>query len=167
MDGQYSNQITPVLLATLEQSPYTPEQLAAMNDDVRATIEAQKAFCAQHPVTAVYRIAVAGCRTRDGGTGAEFNPAPDEGNKIQCADGKMRSVLTAGSLSLISYPDGRTARIVSSAGSQYRDVNGCGIALVGSRLDNGDVIISTPQDACMLVGREGVAQPPDFLSHAG
>ena len=164
MDGQHSNQITPVLLATLEQSPFTPEQLAAMNDDARAVIEAQKAFCTRHPITAVYRIAVAGCRTRDGGTGAEFNSAPDEGNKIQCVDGKMRSVLTAGSL--ISYPDGRTARIVSSGGSQYRDVNGCGLALVGSRLDNGDVIISTPQDACMLVAREGVALPPDFLSLA-
>lgn len=164
MDGQHSNQITPVLLATLDQSPFTAEQLAAMNDDARAVIEAQKAFCIRHPIIAVYRIAVAGCRTRDGGTGAEFNPAPDEGNKIQCADGKMRSVLTAGSL--ISYPDGRTARIVSSAGSQYRDVNGCGLALVGSRLDNGDVIISTPQDACMLVAREGVALPPDFLSPA-
>lgn len=165
MDGQYSNEITPALRATMNQSPFTAEQLAAMNDDARAIIEAQKAFCIRHPVTAIYRIAVAGCRTRDGGTGAEFNSAPGEGNKIQCADGKMRSVLTEESL--ISYPDGRTARIVSSAGSHYRDVNGRGIALVGSRLDNGDLIISTPQYACMLIAREGVAQPPDFLSLAG
>lgn len=164
MDDQYSNQIIPALRATLNQSPFTPEQLAAMNDSARVVIEEQKAFCIRNPVTAIYRIAVAGCRTRDGGTGAEFNSAPDEGHKILCAYGKMRSVLTAGSL--ISYPDCRTARIVSSAGSQYRDVNGCGIALVGSRLDNGDVIISTPQDACMLVAREGVALPPDFLSLA-
>ncbi|MGC0864386.1 hypothetical protein [Pantoea agglomerans] len=63
----------------------------------------------------------------------------------------------------VSYPDGSKARIISSAGSGYTWEDG-GIALVGSELDNGDVIISTPQSSGMLVGRKGVPVPEDFLT---
>lgn len=44
------------------------------------------------------------------------------------------------------------------------EVNGRGVALVNSSLDNGDEIISTPCDGQMLVGRKGESMPEDFLS---
>ncbi|PCR16490.1 hypothetical protein CQA65_29450, partial [Klebsiella pneumoniae] len=74
MEKQYTNELTAEILAGMDQSPFTPEQLAAMSDEARALIEEQEAFCHAHPVTTIYRLAVAGCLTRRGGTGDEFNP---------------------------------------------------------------------------------------------
>lgn len=44
------------------------------------------------------------------------------------------------------------------------EVNGRGVALVNSRLDNGDEIVSTLCNGPMIVGREGEKMPEDFLS---
>lgn len=63
-------------------------------------------------------------------------------------------------------PDGTTARIISSAGSMYTQ-DDKGVAVVGSRLDNGDEIISTPQSVGVLLQREGEPMPNDFLVIAG
>ncbi len=164
MQPQYTNELTPEILAGMDQSPFSPEALAEMSNEARTLIEEQKAFCRRHPVTTIYRLAVAGCQTRDGGFGDEFNPNPTEGLKIRLENGQWVSVLTEGCT--VTYPDGSTARIVSSTGSQqtYKDR---GIALVGSRLDNGDRIINTPQKIGMIVGREGVALADDFLKIPG
>jgi uncharacterized protein affecting Mg2+/Co2+ transport len=62
----------------------------------------------------------------------------------------------------VVYPDGRTAKIVTGAG-KMSEVNGRGVALVNSRLDNGDEIISTLCDGPMIVGRKGEEMPEDFL----
>lgn len=160
MDTQYTNELTPAILAGMDISPFTAEQLAAMTAEARELIEEQKAFCRAHPVTAIYRIAVAGSLTERGGVADEFNADPEQGYKNKLSNGQWASVLTEGCT--VTYPDGSTARIISSAGSQhtYEDR---GIALVGSLLDNGDVIISTPQSSGMLVGREGVPMADDFL----
>ena len=80
MNTQYTNELTPAILAGMDISPFTAEQLAAMTDEARELIEEQKAFCRAHPVTAIYRLAVAGCLTRRGGVGDEFNPNPEEGH---------------------------------------------------------------------------------------
>lgn len=160
MDTQYTNDLTPDMLAGMDISPFTAEELAEMTDEARDLIAAQKDFCRAHPVTAIYRLAVAGCLTRRGGVGDEFNPNPEEGLKIRLSNGVMASALTEGCA--VTYPDGSTARVVSSAGGQQRYKNS-GVALVGSLLDNGDEIISTPQSAGMIVRREGVAMADDFL----
>ncbi|MDU4417312.1 MAG: hypothetical protein E7I60_09555 [Veillonella parvula] len=110
MEKQYTNELTAEILAGMDQSPFTPEQLAAMNDEARALIEEQEAFCHAHPVTTIYRLAVAGCLTRRGGTGDEFNPNPEEGHKIRLENGLWVSVLTEGCT--VTYPDGTQARIL-------------------------------------------------------
>lgn len=46
MTLQFNNELTPALLATMDQSPFTVEQLAA--------------FCRQHSVNAIYRLALVG-----------------------------------------------------------------------------------------------------------
>lgn len=164
MTLQFTNELTPALLATMDQFPFTAEQLAEMSSEARAMVAEQAAFCRQHPVNAIYRLAVAGCLTRRGGTGVEFNPGQKEGCRIRLADGERASVLTEGCT--VVYPDGTQARIVSSAGKRNR-LHGRGVALVGSRLDNGDEIISTPQGSSLIVGREGVPVPDDFLTMPG
>ncbi|KAF6665778.1 hypothetical protein HFD92_08600 [Pantoea sp. EKM101V] len=161
MTLQFTNELTPALLAAMDQSPFTAEQLAEMSSEARALVAEQAAFCRQHPVNAIYRLAVAGCLTRRGGTGVEFNAAPNQGYKYRLSNGQRVSVLTEGCT--VSYPDGNTARIISSAGSRHT-YKERGVALVGSELDNGDVIISTPQSEGMLVGRKGVPVPEDFLT---
>lgn len=157
MDRQYNNELTPELLATMDQSPFTAEQLAGMNDETRALIAEKQAYCRQHPVNAIYRIAVDGSLTREGGTvRAAYN-----GNEIELSDGRKVNVALVGDD--VVYPDGRTAKIVTGAG-KMTEVNGRGVALVNSRLDNGDEIISTLCDGPMIAGREGEDMPEDFLS---
>jgi len=162
---QYTNELTPEIYATLDQPSFTTKQLAEMNDEARAIIDKQNEYVHQHPVTDIYRIAVAGCLTRRGGVGDEFNPNPEEGHKIQLDSGQWVSVLTEGCT--VTYPDGTQARIVSCAGSQFTSNDGKGIALVDSLLDNGDEIISTPQKSAILVGRAGESMPSDFLAMPG
>ncbi|WP_299997109.1 hypothetical protein [uncultured Cedecea sp.] len=54
-------------------------------------------------------------------------------------------------------------KIVTGVG-KMSEVNDSGVSLVSSLLDNGDVIISTPQDSFVLVGRTGSLMSLDFLS---
>lgn len=165
MTQQYTNAMTAEEVETMAQSPFTAEQLAGMSDEARAVIEEQEEYLRQHPVTHVYRLAVAGCLTRRGGVGDEFNPNPEEGHKILLDNGQWASVLTEGCT--VTYPDGTQARIVSTAGSQFTSCDGKGMALVNSQLDNGDEIISTPQCSVVLAGRAGESMPADFLAMPG
>jgi hypothetical protein len=166
MDKQFTNALTPEILSSLDKSPFTAAELAEMSEEARALIDEQIVFCQQHPVTAIYRIAVAGSLTHRGGVADEFSTDPNDGFKIarDNDNGPLASVLMEGCT--VSYPDGTTARIVSSAGSA-NTFDGRGIALVGSVLDNGDEIISTPQSLGLLVDRAGVAMPEDFLRVSG
>ena len=68
MDSQYNNELTPKVLGTMDQSPFTVGQLARMNDETRALISDQQEYCRQHPVNVIYRMAVDGSLTREGGT---------------------------------------------------------------------------------------------------
>jgi hypothetical protein len=58
----------------------------------------------------------------------------------------------------VVYADGRTAQIVTGAGQGNSH-----LALVGSRLCNGDEIINTAQGGYLYVAREGVPMAKDFL----
>ena len=65
MDLQYNNELTPEILARMDQSPFTAEQLHRMNDEARALIEGQQEYCRQRPYTP-YRIAVDGSCSDNG-----------------------------------------------------------------------------------------------------
>ncbi len=55
---------------------------------------------------------------------------------------------------------------MKARGQQFCEGNR-GFALVGSMLDNGDKIISTPQGSCYLVARKDVPMAVDFLAVTG
>lgn len=132
---QYTNELTAEMLAAFDQSPFTTEQLAEMNEEARSLIAERNAYNLAHPVTAAYLVATEGSLTRDGGTVfSEYN-----GQQIEIEDGKRLNVSLVGDE--VRYPDGTTAKISTGVG------NTCGdsAALVGSSLDNGDEIISSPQ----------------------
>lgn len=63
---QYTNDLTPEMLAAFDESPFTAEQLAGMNDEACSLIEKQNAYNLAHTVTAAYLIATEGSLTRDG-----------------------------------------------------------------------------------------------------
>lgn len=152
---QYTNELTPEILADIIRSPIAHSDLSKL-DDAQAAIEERETFGRKHPVKAIWRIATEGSRTRCGGVIAHVN----HDTKLLLDNGKFAGVELVGDL--VTYGNGKTARIVSGAGkaSMYK---GYGIALVGSVLDNGDEIISTPQGHSYLVTREGIDPGDDFL----
>ena len=160
MNQQYSNEITPEIKAELETSPFTAEEIAAMDDDARTIIAEGRELERKHPVNAIWRIATEGSITRRGGIVA---PVERE-SKLLLDNGRYASIATAGDI--VTYSDGSTAAIATSAGKASM-CKGVGVALVGSVLDNGDEIISTPQGHVYLVTREGIAPGADFLTVTG
>lgn len=53
----------------LARPPFSAEKKAAMSDVARQIVEEQQAFMREHPVVAIYRIAVDGALTRRSGSG--------------------------------------------------------------------------------------------------
>ncbi len=160
---QYNNDLTPEIIASFDAPRYTDQQLSEMNEEARNLIIEQQEYYQQHPVTAIYRAAVAGSLTLRGGVVDEPNPDPSQGMKVQLDSGEWVSMVTEGAT--VTYPDGTKATIITSAG-QLSEWEGKGIALVGSLLDNGDMIISTPDYGAVFTVREGESMPDDFLTAA-
>ena len=158
---QYNNDLTPEISASFEVSRYTDKQLSEMNEEARQLVIEQQEYAKYHPVIAIYRAAVAGSLTLRGGIVDEPNPDPSQGMKVQLDNGQWVSMVTEGAT--VTYPDGTKAVIISSAG-QLSEWEGKGIALVGSLLDNGDVIISTPDYGSVFTVRESESMPDDFLT---
>lgn len=150
---QYTNELTAEMLAAFDQSPFTAEQLAEMNEETRNLIAERNTYNLAHPVTAAYLIAKEGSLTGNGGkVFSEYN-----GRQIKLDDGTMLNVSRIGDE--VRYPDGMSAKITNGAGN----TPGESIALIGSSLDNGDEIISCPQNAGRRVVRAGESLPENFL----
>lgn len=148
----YTNEASPEFLRTLGNSPFTEQQLADFDEHALAIVNENQAYAKAHPPIAIYRVATEGSQTRNGGviqhatTPLEFKL--DNGQQVRAAQKG----------DYVVYADGSTAQIVTGAGAGTSD-----LALVGSRLNNGDEIINTPQGACLLLAREGVPKAEDFL----
>lgn len=106
----------------------------------------------RHPAVAIYRLATEGSSTRDGGVIRKAS----SGLKIRLDSGEEVRVACAGDL--VEYADGSSSAIRSESGEE-----GGQVAVVGSRLANGDEIIDTPQGGMQLVKREGKPFSPDHL----
>ncbi|HEF4761573.1 TPA: hypothetical protein SAN82_004028 [Pseudomonas putida] len=148
----YTNVVSPEFLHELDAHYLTEERLANCCDETLAVVRKQQAYIVAHPARVVYRLATEGSQTRNGGVVQQatspFEFTIDDGQKVRAAQ-KGDCVV---------YPDGRTAQIITGAGQDYDHV-----ALVGSRLCNGDEIINTLQGGFLIVGREGVPMAEDFL----
>jgi len=152
LKATYTNEVTAEYLRTLDGPYFTEERLAQFCEESLAVVRKQQDYLDAHPARAVYRLATEGSQTRDGGI-IQHATSPFEFN---VGDGQeVRAALKG---DYVMYPDGSTAQIVTGAGQEYGHV-----ALVGSRLCNGDEIINTLQGGCLLVGREGVPFAEDFL----
>lgn len=127
MSQQYTNELTPELAASMARPPFSAEKKAAMSEGAHQAVEEQEVFMREHPVVAIYRIAVDGALTRRGGVvRAVWN-----GAEIELDGGQKVNIALVGDE--VVYPDGTTARIVTGSGSKFRKGEQS-IALVGSRL---------------------------------
>ena len=148
----YTNEVSPEFLRRLDDSPFTEEQLAGFDDEVMAIIRQQRAYAEEHPPRAIYRVATEGSQTRDGGV-IQQAAAP---LVFTLESGQTVSAAQKGDY--VVYADGGTAQIVTGAGQGNSH-----LALVGSRLCNGDEIINTLQGGYLFFAREGASMAEDFL----
>jgi uncharacterized Zn-binding protein involved in type VI secretion len=152
---QYTNEITPEIRESFSQPPYGEDFFALCDNQTRDALEKINQRATTYALTHMFRFAVVGSLTRNGGV-------------IQHASGNS----TAGGYQMarvgdkVVYADGSEATIISGAGNA-RIMQGASAALVGSMLDNGDEIISTPQSRTKLVFREGDVLPEGLLTIPG
>ncbi|MOA17554.1 hypothetical protein D3C78_1378180 [compost metagenome] len=125
----------------------TPEVLAKLSPSVTS-------------VTAIYRLATQGSRTRDGGVIRQATSPMT----ITLSGGQAVGVAQTGDW--VEYPDGSQAQIITGAGEHSR-LGEHSVALVGSVLSNGDEIIDTLQDCALIVQQAGESMADDFLAVVG
>lgn len=152
LHSSFTNEVSPEFLLRLDDSPFTEQQLAGFSEQALAIIRQRQAYAKAHPPVAIYRWATEGSQTRNGGV-IQQATAP-QGFTL----GNGEQVRAAQKGDYVVYADGNTAQIVTASGQGYSH-----LALVGSRLSNGDEIINTPQGHSLLVAREGVPMAEDFL----
>ncbi|MCG0457016.1 hypothetical protein L6R44_13095 [Enterobacter cloacae complex sp. ECC445] len=157
---QYTNEITPSLIAS-HKNPFPAERWANANETERQIFESHVEEMKERSLVAIWRFATTGALTRDGGR-IEQASANDT---FTLEDGSEVSRAMVGDY--VVYPDGTRAKIINGSGSVNTSGNGVSFALVGSQLDNGDVIVSTPQDYALLCQLDNSpAMPADFLAPA-
>jgi hypothetical protein len=148
----YTNEVSSEYLRELDRPHHLPDKVATFHPDTQAQVRANEAHVKAHPAIGIFRVATQGSQTRDGAVIMEGSlplefTLPDK-----------RKVRSAKVGDYAIYPDGTKAQIVTGAGEANSQM-----ALVGSRLSNGDEIINTPENRFVLIAREGLAMDDDFL----
>lgn len=148
----YTNETTEEVLRELNKPPFSEEQLSTFDPADAKKIREHQSDLLSQPVIGIRRMASEGSQSRLGGQVIKGTA----GVKITLDDGNKVTIAAKGDP--VQYPDGSIAFIVTGAGKANSD-----IALVGSRLDNGDEIINTPQGVALLAIRAGQHWADDFL----
>lgn len=157
---QYSNELTPSVLASFD-NPFSAEQLANADEEQRQIFKSHIEEMKDRALMAIWRFATTGALTRNGGK-IEKASANDS---FTLEDGSEVNRAMVGDY--VVYPNGTRAKIINGSGSVNTNGSGVSFALVGSKLDNGDMIISTPQDSAFLYLLDNSpAMPADFLTTA-
>ena len=155
---QYTNELTPPVLVSFK-NPFSAEQMANSDDEQRQIFKSHVEEMKDRSLLAIWRFATTGALTHNGGK-IEKASANDS---FTLEDGSEINRAMVGDY--VVYPDGTRAKIINGSGSVNTNGSGVSYALVGSQLDNGDVIISTPQDYALLCQLDNSpAMPADFLA---
>lgn len=152
----YTNEVSEEFLQRLKKPAFTEEQLTTFHPEIAAEVRTRQAAQLTRSVLGIRRLATEGSQSRLGGRvilGTSSGTITLDGG---------REVAVARKGDPVRYPDGSIAFIATGAGKAYSD-----LALVGSRLDNGDELINTPQDAMTLVMYKDHAWDSYFLPAIG
>lgn len=129
------------------------EQLEKLSkNDIQKISNAEQLYWNNKPHD-IYYVAVHGAKTQNDG----LVNASSTNTKI-----KGLSIARVGDE--VIYADGTTSKIISGAGTACI-VDGSPVALVGSRLENGDEIIESPNNTIAIRIYKDQALPQNFLSH--
>lgn len=151
---QYANGIMPEFRESSSQPPYDEDFFAGCDSKTREVFEDFNKQVSR-PVTYIFRFAVVGCVTRNGGVIRNASGG--------CTAGGYRMARVGDK---VVYAESSEATIISSTGGA-RIMQGASAALVVSTVDNGDEIISTPQSGSRLVFHEGDTFSKGFLTMPG
>ncbi|WP_303299547.1 PAAR domain-containing protein [Acinetobacter pittii] len=121
-------------------------------NDIQQISKAEQLYWNNKPYT-IYHVAVHGAKSQNGG----LINASSNSSKI-----KGLSIARVGDE--VIYADGTASKIISGAGIACV-VEGSPVALVGSRLENGDVIIDSPNTTIAIRIYKDQPLPQNFLSH--
>lgn len=129
------------------------EQLETLSEnDIQQISNAEQLYWKNKPHT-LYYVATHGAKSRNGG--------------LVNASSKRVKI---GGLSIarvgdeVIYADGTTSKIISGAGNVCV-VDGLPVALVGSHIENGDVIIESPNTSLVIRIFKDQPIPENFLGH--
>jgi len=140
--------VSPTFLHELPE-----EQLKKLSkEDIQKIHKAEQLYWANKPYT-TYHAAFNGAKTQNGG----LVHASDDSFRV-------KGIPLALVGDAVIYADGSTAKIISGAGIALT-VYGCSAALVGSRLDNGDEIIDSPETSLVFRLYHDQVSPKGFLDH--
>lgn len=157
---QYTNELTPSVLASFK-NPFSAEQLVNADEEQRQIFKSHVEEMKDRSLMAIWRFATTGALTQNGGK-IEKASANDS---FTLEDGSEVNRAMVGDY--VVYPDGTRAKIINGSGSVNTNGSGVSYVLVGSQLDNGDVIVSTPQNYALLCQLDNSpAMPVDFLAPA-
>ncbi|MDC4864528.1 PAAR domain-containing protein [Acinetobacter baumannii] len=129
------------------------EQLEKLSkNDIQKISNAEQLYWNNKPHD-IYYVTVHGAKSQNGGlVNASSN------------NGKIKGLSIARVGDEVIYTDGTTSKIISGAGTACV-VEGLSVALVGSRLENGDEIIESPNTTIAIRIYKDQPLPQNFLSH--
>lgn len=129
------------------------EQLEKLSkNDIQKISNAEQLYWNNKPHI-IYYVAVHGAKTQNDGL-----------VNVSSTNTKIKGLSIARVGDEVIYADGTTSKIISGAGTACI-VDGSPVALVGSRLENGDEIIESPNNTIAIRIYKDQALPQNFLSH--
>lgn len=148
----YTNDITPERLGEFNKPYLSEEQIKTFDPESAAIVRSNQAAQLANPAIGIRLFATEGSQTKRGGV-IQKGTSP---LVILIESGEKLTVAQMGDP--VEYPDGSLAYIKTGAGK----ANG-NLALVGSRLDNGDEIINSRQCTGSICIRKNSPVASDFL----
>lgn len=129
------------------------EQLEKLSEnDIQRISNAEKLYWNNKPHV-IYYIAVHGAKTQNDGL-----------VNTSSTNTKIKGLSIARVGDEVIYADGTTSKIISGAGTACV-VDGLSVALIGSRLENGEEIIESPHTSIAIRIYKDRPLPQNFLSH--
>ena len=130
-----------------------PEELLMQMtpEEIEQCLKAEELYY-QHKPKTIYYLAVNGAKSKNGGLVKATSRYKVDGLAVARVGDE------------VIYADGTTSKIISGAGVACI-VEGASVALIGSRLENGDEIIDSPDTSVRFQIFKDEPTPKGFLDH--
>lgn len=148
----YNNEISPERLKELNKPYFSEEQIKSFDAEVTEFIRRNQTERLENPAIAIRLFASEGSQSKRGGVIKKGTSSLI----VTIESGEELAIARIGDP--VEYPDGSVAYIKTGAGKAFSN-----LALVGSRLDNGDEIINSRQNIGHINILKNSPPESDFL----